>query len=434
MGLSVHLLVCLLGTGSWVAINGMWVELPLLVPSVPEGWLLPSYLTVVIQLANVGPLLVTLAHRFLPGRLPEVGLINALLGLGCLACLLLAFLWGERSLVGGSPRSVALLALLFGLALVDCTSSVTFLPYMRRLRPAFLPSYFVGEGLSGLLPGLVALGQGVGVAQCLNGSSSQEAGNVTAWPLQVEYQAPRFSVRTFFLFLSGMMGASLAAFLLLSHLPAARQERAQEKHQVRLQGGDGHLTVEEGAAPQGACCDASCRRSWAWRLYVFGVLAWVNALTNGTMPAIQSYSCLPYGDFAYHLSATLAALANPLACFLGIFLPNRSLVLMGSLTAVGSLLAFYIMAMAVLSPCPPLLHLPSGAILIVVCWVLFVGTLSYVKLMVGLLLREEGRRALVWCGAVVQAGSMGGALAIFPAVNLYRLFREGEPCHSTCPS
>uniref|UniRef100_A0A8C4VIY1 Riboflavin transporter n=1 Tax=Gopherus evgoodei TaxID=1825980 RepID=A0A8C4VIY1_9SAUR len=71
MALVVHILACLLGTGSWVAINGMWVELPLIVPRVPEGWYLPSYLTVLIQFANVGPLFVTLMHHFQPGRLSE---------------------------------------------------------------------------------------------------------------------------------------------------------------------------------------------------------------------------------------------------------------------------------------------------------------------------------------------------------------------------
>lgn len=70
----------------------------------------------------------------------------------------------------------------------------------------------------------------------------------------------------------------------------------------------------------------------------------------------------------------------------------------------------------------------------VLCWVLFVGTLSYVKLMIGLVLREDGHCALVWCGAVVQAGSMLGALSIFPAVSVYGLFRSGDPCRGSCPA
>ena len=56
----VHFLVVIFGAGAWIAVNGVWVELPLIVASAPEGWNLPSYLTVIAQVANVGPILVTL--------------------------------------------------------------------------------------------------------------------------------------------------------------------------------------------------------------------------------------------------------------------------------------------------------------------------------------------------------------------------------------
>uniref|UniRef100_A0A8D0BQA9 Riboflavin transporter n=1 Tax=Salvator merianae TaxID=96440 RepID=A0A8D0BQA9_SALMN len=429
MGLGIHILVCLLGIGSWVAVNGLWVELPLMVPRAPEGWFLPSCLTVIIQLANVGPLLVTLLHRFLPGRLSEVGVICAILGLGSLACLLLAFFWETTTLVGGAPHSTALFVLFFFLALVDCTSSVTFLPYMRKLQPEYLSTYFVGEGLSGLLPGLVALGQGVGAVHCVNGS----LGNATG--LQAEYQEARFSVHTFFLFLSSMMGLCLASFLLLNYLPAARKERAKEKCQAQLQPGhlsEPHRAAEGGPVTRRPCGSAFCASGCFQVACIFGMLAWANALTNGALPAVQSYSCLPYGNVAYHLSATLAALANPLACCVGMFLPNRSLVLMGALSVAGSLFASYIMAMAVLSPCPPLLQSSLGSVLIVLSWVLFVGLFSYVKLMISKILRDKGHSSLVWCGAVVQLGSMVGALAMFPLVSVYGLFLSGDPCEADC--
>ncbi|KAM6458437.1 riboflavin transporter 2-like [Liasis olivaceus] len=427
MGLLVHILVCLLGTGSWVAINGVWVELPLMVPHVPEGWLLPSFLTIVIQLANLGPLTFTLAHCFLRGQVDEAGVIYGLLGLGCLACVLLAFFWQETSMLGGSCYSVPLLALLFFLALVDCTSSVTFLPYMRRLQPQHLTTYFVGEGLSGLLPGLVVLGQGASAARCINASL---AGNGTTGLLP-EYQEARFSVRTFFLFLSSMMALSLAAFLFLNYLPEwAKENRAQ----VQGESPDGaQAPVKARPRMRGIDFGGGPTYSRAQKACIFGLMAWANALTNGLLPALQSYSCLPYGRPAYHLSATLASLANPLACFLGMFLPGRSLMLLALLSFAGSLLACYIVTMAALSPCPPLLHSPLGVLLIVLCWVLFVGIFSYVKLMIGKILRDEGRSALVWCGAVVQLGSMVGALAIFPLVSIYSVFHSGDPCNPSCP-
>jgi riboflavin transporter 2 len=168
MAFLLHLLVCVFGMGSWVAINGLWVELPLLVAELPEGWYLPSYLTVVIQLANIGPLLVTLLHRFRPGCLSEVPVIFFILAVGTIACVLFAFLWNVTSWVMGSQHSIAFIILTFFLALVDCTSSVTFLPFMSRLPTYYLTTFFVGEGFSGLLPALVALIQGSGITTCVN--------------------------------------------------------------------------------------------------------------------------------------------------------------------------------------------------------------------------------------------------------------------------
>lgn len=49
---------------------------------------------------------------------------------------------------------------------------------------------------------------------------------------------------------------------------------------------------------------------------LLGLLAITNALTNGVLPAVQSFSCLPYGRLAYHLAVVLGSAANPLACFL----------------------------------------------------------------------------------------------------------------------
>ena len=66
-------------------------------------------------------------------------------------------------------------------------------------------------------------------------------------------------------------------------------------------------------------------------------------------------------------------------------------------------------------------------------WVVFVLALSYVKVIVGVILRDEGHGALVWCGAVVQLGSLLGAVAMFPLVSVYGLFASGDPCDTECP-
>ncbi|KAG7278798.1 hypothetical protein CRUP_019104 [Coryphaenoides rupestris] len=415
--------------------------LPLLVSQIPEGWYLPSYLSVLIQMANVGPLFVTLMHRFRPGKLNETAVIYLVIGVGALASLLLAFFWSETTVVAGVPRSVALLVLTFFLSTVDCTSSVTFLPFMTRLKREYLTTYYIGEGLSGLLPALVALVQGVGVVDCIivNGTGTgigTAADNNRTYELEARYQPANFSVEVFFYFLFGMMLVCLAAFLLLNHHPAVAREcqdaeytngRLRQAALPRRHRDKKHAASELVAMKPDALGAVNAKPrsgfgtgtySWTQVLYIFGVLAWANALTNVVVPSVQSYSCLPYGNKAYHLSATMAAV---------------SLLLMGALTVVGSGVAGYIVGMAALSPCPLLVHDTSGGLLIVLSWVVFVLTLSYVKVTIGVILRDEGHSALVWCGAVVQLGSLAGALTMFPLVSVYSYFSSGDPCNTTCP-
>ncbi|KAL7887165.1 hypothetical protein AOLI_G00048860 [Acnodon oligacanthus] len=454
MALLTNVLACLFGIGSWVAINGMWVELPLVVPEIPEGWYLPSYLTVIIQLANIGPLFITLMHRFKPGALDERSVIYTIVVMGVVATFLLAFLWKHTLVVGGAVHSVALLSLSFLLSVVDCTSSVTFLPFMMRLPPQYLTSYFVGEGLSGLIPALVALIQGVGMVQCKNATANANVSmENSTWgssgELVAHYQQANFSAQVFFLFLSVMMIVCLGAFLMLNHLPAVARERKCERYlgdaTHREKAGIGlslqnsapeqkpMLISSEGPVKEPRSSFGRGTYSRAELIFIFVVLAWVNALTNAVLPSVQSYSCLPYGNQAYHLATTMAAVANPVACFIAMFVPNRSLVLMTVLTVTGTGFGAYIMAMAALSPCPLLVHHDMGAALVVITWVVFVLTLSYVKVIIGVILRDEGHSALVWCGAVVQLGSMLGAMSMFPLVSIYGLFKSGDPCNTKCP-
>jgi len=58
--LFIHLLVVLFGAGAWIAVNGVWVELPVIVYQTPEEWNLPAYLTIISQVGNIGPIIVAI--------------------------------------------------------------------------------------------------------------------------------------------------------------------------------------------------------------------------------------------------------------------------------------------------------------------------------------------------------------------------------------
>jgi riboflavin transporter 2 len=54
--------------------------------------------------------------------------------IGVSASLLLVVFWDETTVIGGDTHSTALFVLVFFLSLVDCTSSVLFLPFMAIFR------------------------------------------------------------------------------------------------------------------------------------------------------------------------------------------------------------------------------------------------------------------------------------------------------------
>ena len=65
--------------------------------------------------------------------------------------------------------------------------------------------------------------------------------------------------------------------------------------------------------------------------------------------------------------------------------------------------------------------------------ILFVGIGSYIKISVAQIFRMKGKKkSLVWYGAAVQAGSMCGALTMFPLVNVLGLFTTGNACQNNC--
>ncbi|XP_028673853.2 solute carrier family 52, riboflavin transporter, member 2 isoform X2 [Erpetoichthys calabaricus] len=432
--LVIHVLVSLFGMGSWVSVNSLWVELPVVVSRLPEGWDLPAYLSVLIAFGNVGPIAVTLMHHFTPGRLNERLLIHSIQALAVIAAVFLAIFWTVTVDVAGVLHSLPFLILTFILALVSCTSNVSFLPFMYRYPPQYIRTFFVGQGLSALFPCVVALGQGVGKLECRNNT----LGNGTLQPF---YLKENFPADNFFWFLSVMLTISGLSFLALNFAVHNRKSSepsgngqssstsamsAESNESLSLKDGNHPKTEDEVKI-------IKIDPFWtAHNVYLLLLLAVSNALTNGVLPSVQSFSCLPYGSMTYHLSVVLGNIANPLACFVAMFYLYRSKTGLGILMVFGGVFASYLLALAALSPCPPLLGSPIGVALVVASWIVFTAMFSYLKVVVGSLLHSAGHAALLWCGVAIQAGSLIGALIMFPLVSVYHVFQSGQDCVNNC--
>ena len=140
----IHLLSLFFGFGSWIAMTGLWVELPLLIEYLPERWTLGSYLNVMIQIANIGPIVYWYAKR--KHWCGDVSATHLQFIIGAFSCVFLIKNWKKTFYIFGQERSVILFLCCFGLSIVDCTSSVTFLTFMSRFDSKYLTTYLIGEG------------------------------------------------------------------------------------------------------------------------------------------------------------------------------------------------------------------------------------------------------------------------------------------------
>ena len=428
-----YFLFCVFGIGSWVAINGMWAQVPILVITLPECERITAILSVVIQLANIGPL-VYIIVKYLCRRLStlylEITSVSILVIIGTVSCVLLALFWSETANVFGSSHSVALITLTFTLALVDCTSSVVFIPFMKHFPVVYISGLYIGEGLGGILPSILALliqGSVKNGLEC-NGSY------VDHTTLGI-----RFGPNIFFVFLAVMMLLCGLAFLAINVLPMVRKHMVTmgpyskldvksssdgssvSQHSVEDNLDEREDKVEEvdngqeqsgeeeslgNGAPQSPLLNpdkhsdtlnisernptlqierthhASVKSVLAiiWsNLTILLCLALLNFLANGALTSISPFIFQPYGNTVFHLAVNLGLLANPLASFFFAVVPHKTRYVTAILTATACLLGVYELVVALLSPYPPLMG-PGGGLIIIVSGGLasFPGCLSLV--------------------------------------------------------
>ncbi|VDK59026.1 unnamed protein product [Anisakis simplex] len=419
----VYVLVALFGSSSWLSTNSVWMELPLLTDRLPEGWSLPSYLAAVVQIACIGPLIYSILHKCTKVNVPTAPAILALLVFCCVCTALLAFFWNVTYFVFGQQHSVALVILLFGMALVNATSNVLFMPYMSTFHPTYFTAYFVGMGLSALFPSLVSIAQG----------SSDECVMVNG-TMTREKIAVRFGIREYNLVMFVWLVLCTVSFVLLRWSNIASESTKREP-KIRS---NADLPVDE-TSPLHRYADMSHEEERVNGVskmrygYLLFLMALVNAQMNGIIPSIQSFAAIPYSQATYHLGLTLSNIFAPVACFIPMFLQPKRIVPLTLLTVLSTALTAFIVMLAAMSPTPYLYSSVYGSILCTVVVVVACALHSYLRTVFATVLREsaeDSESKLFWCGVFIQIGSFLGSCLMFPLVNIFGLFTSAPPCPS----
>ena len=397
----VYISVMLFGMSTWIAIVGVWVEMPLLVHALPESWKLPSYLVIIIQCANLGPAIYAIwdkvrhrnqkttdKHQSGQQQLrrscvdAEVIVSLIIISTVILSMLMLSLFWNQTT----GNRSVTVLVLVSFASLSCCTSSVVFLPYMARFPPVYISAYYFGQGLCGLVPGILGLAQLAGLdPQCHNGTNVNDTGTTSSFNTTSAYSAyyysdPRFSVSAFFALIFVLLCASMIAFCCLNFVHACRSKMtdfaADERQLATIAEVTSSTTEESGQENSDSDVMQSNNISIETpvtyvliqrRRYIslFITILIVNALWNGILPATQTYTCLPYGNMVYRLSVCLSWVVSPLATLPNMLAPTSSMWLIVGLGSVASMLSALHLLLAAQSPHPILQGSVIGQVIVV---------------------------------------------------------------------
>ena len=404
---ATYLLIIGFGIGSWLAINGLWSELPLLTQLTPEGPYLQSIINYTIQLANIGPLTYLLldlvclnvAKKKLNRDSFLVFAICIVIIIGVVASVSLALTYNVTTVIGGEQHSVALVALTFMLALVDCTSTVTFIPYMERFNSLkFVTALYIGEGLSGMLPSLFALAQGVGVPHA-NGNSSS-TGNVTkdlfaAPSNSTSLSQVNFSPNVYFFLLAGLLLVCGFSFGMLQVLPQANHFKKTRNDPVEPPQPARKDSIEsdeeimgESASAQSSdtdplvfgvtdqppsltlskkCARVLCFQNAHRQIHLFLMQAAINFLANGAISTFSYFAFACYGPQTLLLATNLGLLMSPIASFVAVFLPVLSTVGIIVVFVVSTLLGLLLLLFGILGFTfhLPLLGSVGGSVLVV---------------------------------------------------------------------
>lgn len=200
--------IAIMNLSAWIDLQGLYVELPLIVPFTPERWTLPSLASICMCAANMVPVIVAIQRWRQGKRFSEIPYIYLIIIVGIVACFVLAFFWQKTIVLFGQERSVWLLTCIFVLSMLDCTSSLVFFDYMKRFRTEYLRAVFLGESLTSAIPTILILAQGVGGETiCMKDSNGTL--------VEPQYTQPRFSVRVFMFCIANIIIASLIAFIIL---------------------------------------------------------------------------------------------------------------------------------------------------------------------------------------------------------------------------
>ncbi|TKR65353.1 hypothetical protein L596_025767 [Steinernema carpocapsae] len=401
-----HLFVAIYGMGSWLSINAMYVELPLLVNIIPEGWTFASYMVVILQLVCLLALLYScVAYKFESLITGNVYAISVMCLMSVIGILMSAFVYNIPSTVSGEAHSVLLL-IAIGIMGLPCTvSDMLFMPFISKFKESHIvATYFIGMGLSALVPSAISFAQVVPHKE-----------NDTDFGSEEHWVEGSFNVSVFMCLMAVIMAASLCGFLLLVRDRKINAVVEISSFHERLEDdGNSDASVVVRVKPKKK--KLTIAENW----FLLLLSCFLGGAQNSIMPTVLPIACRPYGQQTYHLANSLFIMANPVFCFIPFFVSIRHnfLFVIHTIFCTACLVFFIVMGAI-----GGIADHNLATILICIIAPCTSGLMSWERAAIAEVLRNDSsERGLFWCGTFTQIGAFVLAIVMFLLTTVFKIY------------
>uniref|UniRef100_A0A0K0DTC0 Riboflavin transporter n=1 Tax=Strongyloides stercoralis TaxID=6248 RepID=A0A0K0DTC0_STRER len=406
-----YICVIIFGLGTWLSINSLYTQLPLLVDTLPESWSFATYMVSVLQgiclLSVVYAYFASKSSKLKQGNIP-VTIILIFLNAGAL--LMAAFVYKDTVIIGGEEHSLFLLVAI-ALMSIPCTlSDVIYLPFISRFRNNNLViAFFLGMGLSAFVPSIATFIQGTVTTKNITETVTLPDGNLKNIT-KIITEEPLFGVQQFLIGISIISLFPLLAFIVLLKVHQKEEELKNKSPDWPHPGITSRYV------------DNSLSRGMFLSYLI--LVSIIGALQNSIVPCIIPYSTSRFGANIYHISNTLFVMINPFFCFLPFIIKIRKFIYHMAIFLITILSFIIIFIYAYIPRLQKSDDWFSYTTLYIATGVLS-GFLSWQRAGIGETLRKASEKSgLFWCGTFIQIGSCIGAITMIILTNVFHIFEN----------
>lgn len=393
---SMYILVIIFGLSSWITLNGVFSMVPIFMQSLPEQKNIVTYMAIVLQFSNFFPIAHLLLSMLIPDRLKhtwDTVSVYAILLTGIICSLLLGFFWNHTIVTsGGTEVSFWFFVFIFLNGAVDCTTTVVYYPLISNYLHKYTSALNVGEGMTGMITGILASIQQPGLKQ------------------------PVFSVTVMCTILCSIIVASMVAFTIFRFTRIGKsqlmnrgqyQDLADAIHESNgiltdehinnhvasssssassLHQNDGEDNVEAAHAEDSIQVADPAHELWKLSdtVRLAGAEGLISMFQNGILISTSSY-IFPYYPSGYTLMSyaiNLSLIADPVCCFISYIIqmfPRVHSILLPMVHILWLSGGFVQIVFAFLGSHAPLTHSMGMGIVLVVIRIITNGSIAFAK-------------------------------------------------------